>query len=160
MRKIPKYRSRACVMCWMFQSFLFKRPINVIKGRGMATTNWITAQAFQDEFPHTFNALQHLVMSMADFANSRGKKTIFGRDKGLAAYKKFEEKFKDTLLAMVLDGLIERNATPTQARTSLIKAIDLFATAFPNWQDAYRFANEFLVDSAEVAEDCIRSAMR
>ena len=126
----------------------------------MVTTNWTTAEAFQAKFPHTFNALQHLVMSMADFANSRGKKSFFGRDKGLVAYRKFEDKLKDAILAMVLDGVIERNATPSRARTTLIEAIGLFAAAFPNWQDAYAFANEFLVDSAAVAEDRIQCAMR
>jgi hypothetical protein len=99
-------------------------------------------------------------MSMADFASSRGKRTLFGRDTGLATYKKFEEKFKDTLLAMVLDGVIERNATPAHARTRLIEAIEVFAAGFPNWQDAYAFSKEFLVDSASVAEDRIQSVMR
>ena len=126
----------------------------------MATTNWTTVEAFQTNFPHTFNALQQLVVSMADFANSRGKKSFLGRDKSLATYKKFEDKFKDTLLAMVVDGVIERNASPTQARIRLIEAIEVFAAAFPNWQDAYAFANEFLVDSAVVAEDRIQRAMR
>ena len=78
----------------------------------------------------------------------------------MAAYKKFEEKFKDTLLAMVLDGVAERNATPSHIRTELIKAIALFAATFPNWQEAYAYANEFLVDSAAVAEDRIQSAIR
>lgn len=97
---------------------------------------------------------------MADFNNNRGKKSLFGKDKGLAAYKKFEDKFKDTLLAMVLDGILERNASPSRARETLVEAIDVFAAAFPNWQDAYAFAKEFLVDSAKVAEDRIQSAMR
>ena len=78
----------------------------------------------------------------------------------MAAYKKFEEKLKDTLLAMVLDGVIERNAAPSHTRTERIKAIEVFAATFPNWQEAYAFANEFLMDSAAVAEDRIQSAMR
>lgn len=126
----------------------------------MATTDWTTAAAFQAECPHTFNALQHLVMAMADFAKSRGKKSFFGKDKGLAAYKKFEDKFKDTLLAMVLDRVIERNAAPARARGELIRAIELFAAAFPNWQDAYAFANEFLEDSPTIAEHQIENALR
>ena len=126
----------------------------------MATTNWTTAEAFQANFPHTFNSLQHLVMSMADFVHSRGKKSFFGKDKGLAAYKKFEDKFRLTLFAMVLDGVIERNAVPSRTRAELIKAIELFAATIPNWQEAYAFAKEFLVDSAAVAEDRIQSAMR
>ena len=126
----------------------------------MATTNWANAEVFQAHAPHTFNALQHLVMAMADFAASRGKKTLFGHDKGLAAYKKFEDKFKDALLAMVLDGVIDRNAEPAIAREKLVQAIGIFAAAFPNWQDAYSFAEEFLVQSPAVAEDRIRSTMR
>jgi len=57
----------------------------------METTNWDTADIFQNECPHTFNSLQHLVMSMAKVFNNRGKKSIFGKDKGLAAYKSFKE---------------------------------------------------------------------
>ena len=98
-------------------------------------------------------------MAMADFANKRGKKSIFGKDKGLAPEKKFQETFRDAVLAMVLDGIIERNASPSHARQELIKAIEIFAATFPNWQDAYVFADEFLVGSVEVAEDRIKSAM-
>jgi len=99
-------------------------------------------------------------MAMADFANSRGKRSLFGKDRGLDAYKKFEEKLKDMLLAMVLDGVVERNAAPAHVRTELIGAIKLFAATFPNWQEAYAYADEFLVGSAAVAEDRIQSAMR
>jgi hypothetical protein len=126
----------------------------------MATSSWSNAAIFQATAPHTFNALQHLVMAMADFASARGKRTLFGRDKGLAAYKRFEEKLRDTLLAMVLDGVIVRNVAPGQAREKLIEAIQLFAATFPNWRDAYAFADEYLVRSRAVAEDRIQSAMR
>ena len=126
----------------------------------MAVTNWNTAEALQAGFPHMFNSLEHLVMAMADFANNRGKRSLFGNDKGLAAYKRFEAKFQDTLLAMVVDGLIERNASPSQAREMLVRAIEQFATAFPNWQDAYAFAHEFLVVKSAVADDRIRSALQ
>jgi hypothetical protein len=125
----------------------------------MATTNWTTASAFEAQFPHTFNSLQHLVMAMEGFANNRGKRSFFGKDKGLAAYKKFEDKFRDTLLAMVLDGIIERNDPPSKARNELIAAIMVFMVAFPNWQHAYAFAKEYLVDSAALTEDRIQSLM-
>ncbi len=125
----------------------------------MATTNWENAETYQARYPHTFNALQHLTMAMADYANRRGKKSILGRDKGLAAYKKFEDKFRDTLLAMVVDGVIARNAAAAEARRSLVEAIQMFEATFPNWQDAYGFAHEFLVESPEVAEDRIKAAL-
>lgn len=46
----------------------------------MATTDWDLAGTFQTRFPHTFNALQKLVMAMADYKKNRGKKTRFKRD--------------------------------------------------------------------------------
>lgn len=126
----------------------------------MATTDWNLASEFGEEYPHTFTALQGFVMGMADFANSRGKRSLFGRDKGLAAYKKFEDKLRDTILAMVIDGIIKRNAEPSEVREKLIEAIELFSATFPNWQDAYAFAHEFLVVDAPIAEDRIKSIMR
>lgn len=49
----------------------------------MATTDWDLAGTFQARFPHTFNALQKLVMAMAAYKKNRGKKTMLGKDKGL-----------------------------------------------------------------------------
>ena len=43
--------------------------------------------------PHTYNALQKLVMAMADVSKNSGKKTFFGRDKGQEAYDKFQKSF-------------------------------------------------------------------
>lgn len=126
----------------------------------MATTNYELAASLQSRHPHTFNALQHLVMAMADFQKNRNKKTLFGKDKGLAAYKKFEDKLRDTLLAMVLDGVITRVATPAEYREQLTGAIGAFASVFPNWQDAYVFAAEYFVSSAKEAEDRIHEMLR
>ena len=125
----------------------------------MTTTNWLNAEMFQTECPHTFNAVQHLVMSMAVVSKNQWKKSLFGRDKGLAAYKTFEEKLGDSVLAMVLDGAIERNAPASEVREKLILAIELFASAFPNWPDAYLFADSYFIGSATAAEDRISSIM-
>ncbi len=125
----------------------------------MATTNWSTAMALQAECPHTFNALQHLVMAMADLSKNRGKKSIFGKDKGLASLKKFESKLADTMLALVLDGAIDRDEDPTIARKTLLNAIGAFEQAFPNWQDAYSFAQEYFIGSAATAEARIAAAL-
>ena len=125
----------------------------------MVTTNWHNAREYQAKLPHTFIALQHLTMAMADYVKKRGKKSFLGKDKGLAAYKHFEDKLRDAVLAMVLDGVIARNAGAAEARERLVEAIEMFEATFPNWQDAYAFAEEFLVGSSEVAEDRIRSAL-
>jgi hypothetical protein len=125
----------------------------------VARTNLDLAEAYRDSYPHTFGALQRLVMSMAKVFNNRGKFSVLRKDKGLAAYKVFEDRLRDTVLAMVLDRIIARNAPASEVRSRLIEAIELFSRVFPNWQDAYAFAEEYFMDSASAAEDRIRSIM-
>jgi hypothetical protein len=125
----------------------------------MATTDWNRVFDLQDSAPHTFNALQHLVMAMAGVVKYRGKKSLFGKDKGLIAYKEFEQKLRDLMLAMVLDGFIERNAQPPVVRQVICNAIGHFAEAFPNWQDAYSFADEYFIDNSRAAEERIQALL-
>lgn len=110
----------------------------------MATTNHVLAALLQARQPHTFNALQHLVMTMADFQKNRHKPPLFGWDRALASYKKFHAKLRDTLIAMEMDGLVTSAAPPSEYREQLIDAIDRFSEVFPNWLDAYDFAMEYL----------------
>ncbi len=125
----------------------------------MATTDWDLAGTFQARFPHTFNALQKLVMAMADYEKNRGKKTLFGKDKSLNAYKKFEGTLKDTLLAMVVDGAVARNIGAKECRETLTEMIAAFAEVFPNWQDAYSFADNYFIQNAAIAEDRIQQML-
>ncbi len=118
----------------------------------MATTDWDIAHDFQGKFPHTYNALQVLVMAMADYTNNKNKKTFFGIDRGLTAYKKFEDALRDTILAMVVDGVIVRSVGAKECREKLMEMIIAWSGVFPNWQDAYSFAGEYFVDQAEIAE--------
>jgi hypothetical protein len=125
----------------------------------MATTDWDLAGTFQTRFPHTFNALQKLVMAMATYQKNRGKRTIFGKDKGLDSYKKFENVLRDTLLAMVVDGAVERNVTAKECRETLTEMVAAFVEVFPNWQDAYSFADEYFMKNSGTAEDRIRDLL-
>ncbi len=125
----------------------------------MATTDWDLAGTFQTRFPHTFNSLQKLVMAMAAYEKNRGKKTLFGKDKGLTAYKKFEDVLKDTLLAMVVDGAVARNIGAKECRETLTEMIAAFAEVFPNWQDAYSFADNYFIQNATTAEDRIKQML-
>jgi hypothetical protein len=125
----------------------------------MATTDWDLADTFQTRFPHTFNSLQKLVMAMAAYEKNRGKKTLFGKDKGLDAYKKFEGVLKDTLLAMVVDGAVARNIGAKECRETLTEMIAAFAEVFPNWQDAYSFADNYFIRDAATAEDRIQQML-
>jgi hypothetical protein len=125
----------------------------------MATTDHAKLDRFESLLPHTFNAMQHLIMAMEDYYKARGKTTLFGRDKGLAAYKKFEDKLRDTLLAMVLDNFKPRNATPEEWRDAIVAMILAWSEASPNWHGAYAFAVEYFEQQRAVAIDRIRDLM-
>jgi len=125
----------------------------------MAKTDWNLADNFQNKMPHTFNALQKLVMAMEDYETSRGKKTLFGKDKGLKAYKKFEDVLRDTLLAMVVDGAVSRNVAAKECREKLLEMIASFSEVFPNWKDAYTFAEDYFIRNYETAETRIKQMM-
>ena len=109
---------------------------------------------------HTFNALQHLVMAMADVANNSGKKTFFGRDKGQQSYTKFLEKLRATLHSMVLDGLISEADSERNVLAQLESSIRLFQDGFPNWQEAYEFAAWFLSEQNEANASAVISRLR
>lgn len=116
----------------------------------MATTNWSAAGELQSRVPHTYTSMEHLVMAMASAHNNQGKKSIFGHDKGLKSYLKFEEKLKETLLAMVMDGLVDRSSRAQDFHDKLVLVIDAWKSIFPNWPDAYQFADlKFRANNSE-----------
>lgn len=110
----------------------------------MASANWGQASQLQAHIPHTYTAMEHLIMAMADAYNNRGKTSFFGHDKGLKSYLKFEEKLKNTLLAMVMDGLLKRSDSAATYLEKLLTVIDAWEAIFPNWPDAHGFAYEKL----------------
>ena len=99
-------------------------------------------------FPSTFAALQLLVMAMAEASNA-GKldDTV-------------SEALSDTVGGMLSDGIVQIDSQPSQVRSRVVEAISEFAIAFPNWQDAYDYGQEILVESPELADERIASIMR
>ena len=57
----------------------------------MATTDSELESIFCENHPHTSNAIQKLLMAMADVYNHRGKRSFFGHDKGLKSYENMAE---------------------------------------------------------------------
>lgn len=108
----------------------------------MASANWALAGQLQARMPHTYTAMEHLIMAMADAYNNHGKTSFFGYDKGLKSYLKFEEKLKNTLLAMTLDGLVSRTDTSKKYLEGLLLVLDAWHQTFPNWPDAESFVRE------------------
>lgn len=126
----------------------------------MATTDWGVAAELQAICPHTFQALQHLVQAMAKAKASRGKRGFFGGNKEQAAMDEFELQLKTTIVALSLDNMISLEDPPHFIRGKLVQAIVGFSKAFPNWQDAYSFAHEYFVESAEAADRRIQAIMQ
>ena len=121
----------------------------------MASANWAQASQLQARIPHTYTAMEHLIMAMADADNNRGKTSFFGHDKGLKSYLKFEEKLKNALLAMVMDGLLKRSDSAATYLEKLLLVIDAWEAIFPNWPDAHAFAYEELRSNPSEARKLI-----
>ncbi len=96
-------------------------------------------------------------MAMADAHNNQGKKTLFGNDKGLKSYIKFEEKLKGVLIAMTMDPLISRTATANEFRETLRTVVDAWFEIFPNWPDAEIFAAEKIFSNPNAGNQLIRA---
>ena len=123
----------------------------------MASANWAMASQLQARMPHTYTAMEHLVMAMADAHNNRGKTSFFGNDKGLKSYMKFEEKLKGALFALTMDGLLNRFDTSEKYRETLLTVVAAWFEIFPNWPDAESFAWEKLQSNPVEARRLISS---
>jgi hypothetical protein len=123
----------------------------------MASANWAIANQLQARMPHTYTAMEHLIMAMADAHNNHGKTTFFGNDKGLKSYVKFEEKLKNALLAMTMDGLVYRTATANEFRETLKEVVDAWFAIFPNWPDAQAFSSDKIFNNSKAGNQLISS---
>ena len=96
-------------------------------------------------------------MAMADAHNNEGETSFFGHDKGLKSYLKFEEKLKNTLLAMVMDGLLSRSDSSSIYLTKLLEVVAAWEKIFPNWPDARAYAEKKFRRNPDDARSLIRS---
>lgn len=105
-------------------------------------------------------ALQKLVPAMADVVNHAGKKSLFGRDKGIDAQLAFVRSLLLCVRAMLIDNLISKQTNGSEILGQLTILVGLFRTAYPNWQEAYiyfewmRVENRLItIDRLEIARD-------
>lgn len=122
----------------------------------MASANWALASQLQARIPHTYTAMEHLVMAMADAHNNQGKTSFFGQDKGLKSYMKFEEKLKGALLAMTMDGIASRAQPADEFRKTLQEVVEAWFQIFPNWPDAQTFAIQKIFGDKNTGNQLIR----
>jgi hypothetical protein len=102
-----------------------------------------TAQAFHSRSPHTFAALQHVVMAMDDVANAKGKRTWFGRDKIVNATANLEVAVVKAVIAMDLDDIVSSAMSNEELAQAMKTQLDQFFEAFPTWMQARVFAEVF-----------------
>ena len=126
----------------------------------MPVTDYARARLLQVTQPNTTAALTWLVPAMEKVARNWGKRSLFGRDKGAEAARKYEEALIKTLYAMTADGLVHRSDEPETFRTCLIQAMRQFAFAYPNWQDAYTFFETIFVEEADQGRAFIHRVVR
>ena len=122
----------------------------------MASANWAMSSQLQARLPHTYTAMEHLVMAMADAHNNQGKTNFFGQDKGLKSYMKFEEKLKGALIAMTMDGLMSRAQPADEFRKTLQEVVEAWFQIFPNWPDAQTFAIQKIFSDKNAGNQLIR----
>ena len=122
----------------------------------MASANWALASQLQARIPHTYTAMEHLVMAMADAHNNQGKTSFFGHDKGLKSYMKFEEKLKGALIAMTIDGVMSRAQSSDEFLAALQEVMITWFDIFPNWPDAQTFAIQKIFGDKNAGKQLIR----
>jgi len=81
--------------------------------------------------------------------------TWWGKNKARKMWVRFEEELKNTITSMYLDEIIERNASSDKTRKNLYIRIEIFAQTFPNWKDAYSFAEQLFNQSPDKANQLI-----
>ena len=122
----------------------------------MASANWAMANQLQARIPHTYTAMEHLIMAMADAYNNKGKTSFFGNDKGLKSYMKFEDKLKGALIAMTMDGIASRAQPANEFRETLQEVVEAWFQIFPNWPDAQTFAIQKIFGDKTAGNQLIR----
>ncbi|MCF6282591.1 MAG: hypothetical protein L3J28_10375 [Candidatus Polarisedimenticolaceae bacterium] len=101
--------------------------------------------------PTAFAKLTKLIMAMTAVKQDSGKKTLFGKDKGAKAFSKFLALLKETLDAMVVDGVIKTSDSNEDVINTLEEKLADFATIYPDWDDGYAFANNFFGEQRQAA---------
>jgi len=101
--------------------------------------------------PTAFAKLTKLIMAMTAVKKDSGKKTLFGNDKGAKAFSKFLALLKETLDAMLVDGVIKSSDSTEDVITTLEGKIADFSIAYPDWSDGYLFSANFFGEQRKAA---------
>ena len=87
--------------------------------------------------------LLDLVMAAERAFDDFGKTSLFGRNKGKEAERKFTDAFAHAILALERIGKIKDSKDAEESLTALQSAMSLVRVAYPNWPRAYKYWDDF-----------------
>jgi hypothetical protein len=132
-----------------------------MRDSGAAFSDYDRGALLNSEMPHTFNALQQLVMRMANYVKQRDiLASGRGENEAKNEWTQFEDAFRETIVSMYLDEIVAKDASSRDVSDAMYSCILSFAEAFPNWQDAYRFSEEIFLHSPEKAISIVEEIRR
>lgn len=124
-------------------------------------TGFLTRAELQETIPETTKALTWLVPALESAVKSQGKRSLFGSDKGIAAYRKAIDHLESLVTAMFVEQLITTDMKYEDLHAMLVMVMTNFAAVYPNWPIAYQFADKFIVPGThQDVVDAIERARR
>lgn len=106
------------------------------------------ARAALDRFaPASHRALQNLVAAMTDVVKNTGKKSLFGKDKGLIAQEAFIKSLLQITHAMLIDGRVQKSFSGDQILDQLTSLMKVFVQGYPNWPEAELYYSWLTTDN-------------
>ncbi len=83
-------------------------------------------------------------MAAVRIIKDQHKRSWFGRDPVVLAYKIFYDKLRNVIIAMEIDGLIDGALSDIGVVEVFVRHFDIFKMAYPNWQDGYQAIDEII----------------
>jgi hypothetical protein len=123
-------------------------PLLTSADPGAVTDNELS-RLFELTVPNVFNAWTHVIPALASYAESQGKQSLLGRDKGEEAYRELIEKLKVLILGLYSDKMLSRGASTDDCLLALVRSLVIYKGAFPNWSDAYSAGYKVFVERSE-----------
>lgn len=106
-------------------------------------TNRSAELVLSNAYGDSTKQLLDLVMAAEKAFDDYGKKTIFGKDKGQEAERKFMAALIQAILALERVGKIRDSKDAVQSFTALQNAMIVVREAYPSWPRAYKYWDTF-----------------
>lgn len=114
-----------------------------------AVTDSNLVRLLESTTPNIANAWTHVVPALTKITRCEGKRSLFGGDKGEAAYRALKDKLYLVVLGLYGDGRLAQGASVEDCLSAIIESLVSFKRAYPNWMDAYSVGYKVFVEGRE-----------